>query len=564
MNEELQFHQFAVRKDDIQKAVVGIISAQNKAAANELEQRLADYVDESKLKIAFVGQHNSGKSTIVSALTGNRHIKISNNVETDVPADYAWEGVLLTDTPGLYAGKKETHDTLSLQKIKESDLLVFCITSSLFDDLLMKNFVALAYKQAYQSKIYIVVNKMSQENGEFDQLVKNYTETLAETLSKAGGDFADFPVSFIDAHDYIEGVEDSEPELIAYSHFNAFIVGLNDYISRKKLFAKLDTPCRMMISAVDEEIANTSTELDKNMLAVLRQAESVVRRYKKELQFYMDDAGMQLRNAIMAKANALIAKIGSERIEETACDAVNKEIQMLSEKKIEEIQQHIEDIQEHMITDIGDIVQSDIAAFVMEQIDNEGTAVDMPVIRDFSQFVAHYNHVSELVSQGGNHVLHMVGGADKLAKASMVSGSSLHGIVLKVGHFFGASFKPWQAVHIASQIGKVATVLGPALSVVAVLITVGTKVQEEKQIKEIQSAKEQTFNQFSQIASDIITEIQKQYEACKQEVFDAKTKEIDDIRNALIRNNNNNSDYVERLKRYRNDLRALIDDIATA
>ena len=149
MNEELKFHELAVRKDELQRNVLTAIAENNREVSKKLEQSLQNQLSEEKLKIAFVGQHNAGKSTIVSALTGNRQIKISNNVETDAPADYAWEGVLLTDTPGLYAGKKEEHDALSLQKIKESDLLVFCITSSLFDDLLIKNFVVKIYLLLY-------------------------------------------------------------------------------------------------------------------------------------------------------------------------------------------------------------------------------------------------------------------------------------------------------------------------------------------------------------------------------------------------------------------------------
>ena len=39
------------------------------------------------------------------------------------------------------------------------------------------------------------------------------------------------------------------------------------------------------------------------MMALLRQSESVVRKYKNELKFYMRDTEQQLRNEIMAKAN---------------------------------------------------------------------------------------------------------------------------------------------------------------------------------------------------------------------------------------------------------------------
>lgn len=564
MNEELKFHELAVRKDELQRNVLTAIAENNREVSKKLEQSLQNQLSEEKLKIAFVGQHNAGKSTIVSALTGNRQIKISNNVETDAPADYAWEGVLLTDTPGLYAGKKEEHDALSLQKIKESDLLVFCITSSLFDDLLIKNFVELAYKQSYKSKIFIVINKMSQESGEFQELVKNYRETLSNTLEKEGGNLTDFPISFIDAHDFIEGIQDSEPDLVEYSNFATFVSGLNNYISSKRLFAKLDTPCRMMIGAIDEEITNTSTDLDKNMMALLRQSESVVRKYKNELKFYMRDSEQQLRNEIMAKANNLIGRIGAEDIPADECSKINDEIQNLSEHKIVEIQEHLEDIQTQMVSDIGEVLTSDMGNFVMAKFDNQEVDIDIPVNKDFSKFVNGYKQVSDMLATGGAKVLSMAGGTGNLAKVSMVSGSQLHNVVLNVGHFFGASFKPWQAVNIASKIGKVANCLGPVLSGISVIIDIGSKVQQEQQLAKVQDAKRDTFNQFSSIASDIISSIENQFKICETEVFDSKTKEIDDIRKSLIQNNNSNSEYVSKLKQYREDLYLLTDEISKA
>lgn len=562
MNEDLKFHKFAVRKEKLQKDVISTISFNNPDVAKKLETSLNNQRCEEKLKIAFVGQHNAGKSTIISALTGNRQIKISNNVETDAPADYAWEGFLLTDTPGLYAGKKEEHDVVSLQKIKESDLLVFCITSSLFDDLLIKNFVELAYNQSYKTKIFIVINKMSLESGDFDQLVSNYKETLTQTLEKEGGNFADFPVSFIDARDFIEGLEDSEPDLIEYSNFNSFITGLNNYISSKKLFAKLDTPCRMMIGTVDDEITNTSTDLDKNMMALLRQSESVVRKHKNDVKFYIHDAEQELRNEIMAKANELIGRIGSEDIPTDECSRINEEMQHLTERKITEIQEHLDEVQIQMISDISDVLSSDIGNFVIAKLQSKEADINIPVNKDFSKFVNGYKQMSEVIATGGSKVLAMAGGAGNLAKVSMVSGSQLHTAVLNIGHFFGKSFKPWQAVNIASKIAKVANTLGPILSGIGVIVDIASKAQQEKHIKQVQDAKRDTFNQFSSIASDIIAGIEKQYKACECQVFDEKTLEIDAIRKSLIKNNDNNSDYVSKLKKYRDDLYLLLDDIA--
>ena len=60
----------------------------------------------------------------------------------------------------------------------------------------------------------------------------------------------------------------------------------------------------------------------------------------------------------------------------------------------------------------------------------------------------------------------------------------MHKIVLNVGHFFGAKFKPWGAVKIANNIGKVASFAGPVLAIADVAVTVGSKIAEEKQLKQ--------------------------------------------------------------------------------
>ena len=145
MDTELLFQVMSEKELDIEKRVLALIENIDEDLYADVTARLTEIDAESKLKIAFVGQHNAGKSTIVSALTNDASIKISSNVETDTTTAYRWGDVYLYDTPGLRAGVKDEHDASALEAIKEADLLVFCITSSLFDDVAIKDFVNLAY-----------------------------------------------------------------------------------------------------------------------------------------------------------------------------------------------------------------------------------------------------------------------------------------------------------------------------------------------------------------------------------------------------------------------------------
>ncbi|MEL3909305.1 MAG: 50S ribosome-binding GTPase [Treponemataceae bacterium] len=552
---ELKFHELSVKVNNFKEKTLGLLSG-NQEAIKALKEALSKCENEEKLKIAFVGQHNSGKSTIISALTGNKSIKISNNVETDVPEDYAWGGVWLTDTPGLFAGKKEEHDKLSMQKITESDLLVFCITSSLFDNLIIKAFVDLAYKRQYKSKIFLLINKMSQEAGEFNELVKNYTHTLKKTLRGEGAELDDFPVAFIDAHDYITGIEENESELVKYSNFPLFINQLNNYIADKKLVSKLDTPCRLLIDSIEKEVSQTSAELDQNMMALLRQADSVIKKKKRETDFYIKDLQGELRNEIMAKSNAIISRIGSEEVTEADINSLNDEIENITKYKLEELESKVIEAQKEIQNEIEGVLSTDMAEYVFSSFETaEIKNINAGTMEDFSKFVTKYKNFENVATKGADIIVGMAGGAKNLGTGvSQVSQTALHTAVKEIGHFFGHSFKPWGAVNLAAKIGKFAKWLGPGLSVVTMGLDIVSKNKEDDQIAKVQQCKRDMFNQFSSISSDIASELNKQYKNCEIELFDEQIAEIENIRNGLIKNNNSDKKYVKDLKACRQEI----------
>ncbi len=560
----LVFQNLSEKKCELEKKLVEVISAHNKDCAVNLLSDLKKNESQEKLKIAFVGQHNSGKSTIISALTDNKSIKISTNVETDVPSDYEWNDVILTDTPGLYAGKKEEHDVLSLQKIKESDILAFCITTSLFDDLLIKNFVDLAYNQAYKSKIFLVINKMSQEDGDFSELVSNYKKTLSSTLGKSGGFFEDFPSSFIDAHDYIDGKTDGDDELVEFSNFSAFTKQLNDYIKDKGHLGKLDTPCRIMLGAIDSEIAATGTELDRNMISILRQSDAAVRKYASETRFTIRDMEENLRSEIMRSAGDLIAKIGNENVGENDCEQVNKSIEDASDRMTAAINEKLSEIVKRMESEIGDVLSSDMANFVFDRVKNGSVHVNSSIAADFSKFISNFDFITKGLEKGNASVLDMVvGKSGNLSKISTLSGGKMHSAVLKTGHFFGKSFKPYQALKISGNIGKVTKVLGPVLSVVPVILDLIGKAKEDSDIQKVQNAKIEAFNQFSGIASDIVRDFDAQYLEMDKAIFKGRLDEIENVKSGILQENSDNSAYVTELKALRSQICDLIAEIVS-
>lgn len=214
-----------------------------------LRQDIKAHQESDALTVAFVGQYNAGKSTTISALTGRRDIRIDSDVATDKTSSYDWNGIKIIDTPGLFADR-EDHDDITYNAIAKADLIVFCLTYMLFDSITADNFKKLAYENGYRWKMMLIVNKMSDEAGESDQKIANYTESLAEALKPYS--LKDFLLSFIDARDYCEGCDTDDELLQEISFFPEFINTLNKFLRDKGALAKLDTPIRIALGCLDE------------------------------------------------------------------------------------------------------------------------------------------------------------------------------------------------------------------------------------------------------------------------------------------------------------------------
>lgn len=563
MDREFVFQVMSEKELELQTKVLSALDSNLPNLAEKTRRRIKAVEDESRLKIAFVGQHNAGKSTIVSALTKNKEIKISSNVETDDTSSYEWNDVLIFDTPGLYAGVKSTHDASALEAIKNSDILVFCITSSLFDDLMIANFVDLAYNKAYKNKILLIVNKMSQEDAPYEELKKNYLATLSTTLEEQGGNLYDFPMAFIDAKDYKDGIEDDDDELIEISHFDTFIELLNDQISLRGYLAKIGTKCNILLDSIGEAVASTGTETDKNMMVVLDRTGRTIRSHKKEMRSEIERLELDLRSAILDIGSVLTDKIGVSDVTVDEQNEINKKIEEKTAEYIRIIEKNLSQKMEEMNDEIEDDLSSEIGSYVFQDINTDAVKANSVYTQRYSDFVRNYGNISKMLKQESANVAKMAfaDGASSLTKVAASSGSQMHKIVLNVGHFFGAKFKPWGAVKIANGIGKAAMFVGPALALADVAITVGSAIAEEKHLKEIQEAKKNSFNSISSLASDINTEIDKQYALMEAEAFDKKMAEINEIKESMVKEAGENSEFVEQLRGYGEEIKVLINGL---
>ncbi|EAW37323.1 GTPase [Lyngbya sp. PCC 8106] len=503
------------------------------AIRKKLREELKTYREQGAISVAFVGQYSAGKSTIISALTGKRDIKIDADIATDKTSNYNWNGIQVLDTPGLFT-ERQDHDEITYDAINKADLLVFCLTYMLFDSVTVENFKKLAYEKGYRWKMMLVINKMSDEAGEEEQKIANYRHSLAEALKPYSLD--EFPVCFIDAKDYCEGVDEKDDFLMEISRFQTFIDSLNEFVNKRAALAKFDTPVRIALSCLEEaqlSFTRNSTN-DSAFLEILNRLSRVVRKERSRIQKNVQSIGLKMSSEIAKEGYVLASAVGNEDIE-----VLNKQVELNVQKHYEKAETDLQSVINAAAEDIrqeveqvfeGDLVKAFVACLDKNQnvsAKNAKPGMNSEAIKSKINFLNDIGttagaEITKLATRG------LVKTAMKqgLLRPGDVAGSGLHIAVVGVGKLVGFKFKPWQAVGIAKNLGNAAKFLGPAMAVVSVGADLKTMHDENEHQKKMANIRQDITSQFQTIGKDLEAQISIQLFEFEQQVYGEIEKQI--------------------------------------
>ncbi len=506
----------------------------NNKLLESLKDELEASMERKELRIAFVGQYSSGKSTIISALTGNKDIKIDANVATDTVSQYRWNNIVLMDTPGILAGKVEEHDEKTKQALKECDLIFYVLTSQLFDDVIFNNFIDLAYNQHLADKMFIVINKMGMEAGEFEQLERTYMDSLSKTFADRGYDLTSFPIAFIDARDYIDGVDENEDDYVNMSHFGPFINQLNAFVDKNGLIRKqFDTPIHILqsylkdvaLSQVDEQLM----EFYKQFEVKLSQSQRDIRRDVGEVLNSFNSSAM---NEVV-KLASLIGDVDQDSWEQKQKE-LNSNLNSLIDKTSVNIDETIGRNYDELMREMSEFEQKDSIKRYEQALDSRISSPQISV-QEQSNLNKQKAALDLLKSAGANVSKLAPNVSSFFGGISQASGSSLHSIVKDVGHFFGKSFKPWEAVRWASNIAKVAKF---GIPVVAMGIDIWMQYSEEKKenerLEQIKASKGKFVTGYQTAMNEVVDRF-KQYLLEVLNNYNAKREEVNRSKGELIK-----------------------------
>jgi len=381
INVKFEAKEIALRVDQIVQDLSKLLLKTDTPELDKLQQNLLqdikNHQESDALTVAFVGQYNAGKSTTISALTGRRDIRIDSDVATDKTSSYDWNGIKIIDTPGLFADR-EDHDEITYNAIARADLLVFCLTYMLFDSITAANFKKLAYENGYRWKMMLLVNKMSDEAGESEQKIANYTESLAVALKP--NNLNEFPLSFIDARDYCEGCDTDDELLQEISFFPEFINTLNKFLRDKGSLAKLDTPIRITLGCLDDakSIIHRDKVKDDTFFELLNRLKRRADKSRSHLATHISDISIDMYGKIITEGDYLADCIGKDQNLESRVEVHLNNVRQFIQEANGSIQHKVEEEIHIMQEEIDKLNRSDLfLAFQARLEAAEGNRVSM-------------------------------------------------------------------------------------------------------------------------------------------------------------------------------------------
>lgn len=527
-----------------------------------------DHQQRETVRLVFAGQYNAGKSSILRMLTGRTDIEIGAGITTQKANTYNWNGLEVTDTPGIHTELRPDHDTISYDAIASADLLIFVITNELFDSHLAEHFRKLAIDRDKAGEMILVVNKMeraSQGNTPEQQ------EVLRDDLRRVLAPYSPekLHLCFLDAESYLDSLDERESdpemadELLARSGYDSFVQTLNDFVYENSVAAKITT----QLYKLEEHLQKTVHELepqneDRDIAALEEhywQQKHIFTdaryRLQQELSAIFANATTKIRDIGLDAANLLVDGCDYQAVEEQLTDMVHQvetitdqcqeNVRKTAEERLSEIGQHLDDIEDsefarNLKTSLSSRTEG-LPADIQKLLMDAG-----PSLQRIGQ-----NVVDKAYKIGVNGGL----------KLTNFSGSAVHNIVLKVGHFFGHNFKPWQAVKWTKNVAIGGNVLGVLGAGLQLFMQFKNEKDEDAAREALQKERQNIRGQFFSVAEEF-DDFGKQF--IKENIVQALAEPVYDIDQSLqsIKDDRDNrNDTLKQLRSLQHDCQQLIRSI---
>ena len=522
------------------------------------------------VQVVFAGQYSAGKSSILRAMTGREDIEIGAGITTQRVQQFHWNGIRVVDTPGVHTELRPDHDKITYEAISKANLLVFVITNELFDSHIAAHFRKLAIEREKAHEMLLVVNKMQRCVGGNTPSAR---DVIREDLKKVLLPFTpeQLRISFVDAEAALEArtEEDEESRRIFHkrSGFDDFFDNFNAFVQEKRLTARYTTSLYTLEQVLQEALAaESSDDPDVDALQeLLIQQRRTLLESKSQISQSVENKVQQTTNKIREEGRNVADLIrgdldNSEDVNQELTAAqkrVEEYVDSLAELVQETLEEHISDLAER----VDQIAESEFAKELLPRLIERVQSLDLDpetlskmkysadAARRFGQF---------LVDNSFNPKGSTFAG---LFKLNQYSGTGVNSMVKDIGHFFGKSFKPWEAVKWTRTIANAGRVLGVAGAVLTIVLQIKEDADAAKMEQELRESRAAVRAGFGEAANAIELHFDKSTSTYVAKNIGQRLEEVDRQLEELRDMEQSRSDLFRELSGLLEDTRELISEM---
>ena len=536
------------------------------------------FVDEDKkVRIVFAGQYSAGKSSILSILTGQQ-LEVGQGVTTSKCNFLDWNGIEVVDTPGIHTQKRPDHDEITYKAMSEADLIVFVCTAEGFSNGLGTHFRKLLVEKGKGNEMMLVFNKM--EDSIYGNTKKGQEEFFkcdVEPVIPPKFTAEDLYVTYIDTYSYQDSLEadgEDKAQLLEMSGYSNLYYNINKFVEKKKVLGKCTTSLYKLEQMLSEALAEFKTgdvcvDGSLNLLNQQRKAlvdakehittesYNIVRRNTQEVRNW----GYEIAN-LLSSSDSDNVKTVNDRLQEKY-----KETDSVYGNAAKELEKVIQLENESLQKFADKLEKSEFAVALKSAIEKKIGDIKMS-----KKTASKFGAGAKLAEETGKWLSKFATGNNAstgwnaIFKLGTYSGSNAHQTVLNVGNFVGYKFKPWEAVKIASKIGKFGKILGVGGALAGVGLQIWEDQQEKKAEQQLIAYRSNIRNTFGEAANVIDMKFDKETRTWVKNNLQPKIDEIDSqIKEIQEEQNTKDKEfdlYQELLKRTRMLINEVQDSVA--
>lgn len=498
--------------------LIDILNTKHPSSAVSWVQRLQKLQQQLRstdsLRIALIGEYNAGKSSIISALTGEE-VHIDADVATNDIHEYPWMGAVLVDTPGVHADDTETnHDRIARKATIGADLILFVITNELFGPRLAQHlcFVIDDDGLGLSKKTALLVNKMDREN--------NPDEVIVSEVVKAMGRHANIPIWFCAAGKYIGARavrEELQKRYIRDSRINLLIENINIFIRDAGIIGRLTTPLQEVIDILDQAQCGLVNDNDaEKELELIRRQKNVINDLNKQLS--------EIRGSWKQKAFSVVMKQAEPKVQQIVDTMTDEDLQTLFENGLAEADGEMGSVYDGLSVEIIDAYNK-----AKNDLDDLGKS---KLSEDVSS-IQRKNEEQVILEKGlepPKAKTLLAKGSKSLLDVVKQNPQKLKDVVYNVGKVLGKKFRPWEATKIAGKFSKALPFL--AFAIDSYINYREEKVKEERE-KHLANSRIALRNAFASQAKNMSNDIQQAIDENYLKPVNQAIKVLDDEANAV-------------------------------